>query len=161
MKERKIQIKYNEFGHGELNTRDKELVGFAFKAAKNAYAPYSKFRVGAAILLDDGTVVSGNNQENAAYPSGLCAERVALFYANANYPDKSVDSIVIVVIDSADKIVPHFVSPCGACRQVISETEMRYEHKIRILLVSANVIIEFDSIQDLLPFSFKQMDLKR
>ncbi|PLX09754.1 MAG: cytidine deaminase [Marinilabiliales bacterium] len=159
MKEREIQIRFNELKHEELNADDKHLMELAINAAKNAYAPYSNFRVGAAVLLDDGTIVSGNNQENAAYPSGLCAERVALFYANSNYPDNSVECITIVVIDSDDKIIPHLVSPCGSCRQVISETEMRYEKRIRILLVSEDIIMEFNSIQDLLPLSFNQKDL--
>lgn len=159
MKEREIQIKYNEFGHDELNAEDKKLVEIAIDAAKKAYAPYSHFRVGAAVLLDDGTVVSGSNQENAAYPSGLCAERVALFYANAKYPNKSVDCITIVVIDPEEKITSQLVSPCGSCRQVISETEMRYGKDIRLLLVSEKTIMEFKSIQDLLPLSFNQKDL--
>jgi cytidine deaminase len=159
MKEREIQIRYKEFGHDEISAEDKHLVEVALNAAKNAYAPYSHFRVGAAVLLSDGTVVSGNNQENAAYPSGLCAERVALFYANSNYPDKSVDCITIVVIDSENNIIPQLVSPCGACRQVIAETEMRYKKEIQILLVSKNTILEFKSIEDLLPLSFKQKDL--
>ncbi len=159
MKEREIQIKYNEFGHEELSAEDKHLVDVALDAARNAYAPYSNFRVGAAVLLDDGTIVSGSNQENAAYPSGLCAERVALFYANANYPDKSVDCITIVVIDPEDKIIPQATSPCGSCRQVISESEMRYDKNIRLLLVSEKTIMEFKSIQDLLPLSFNQKDL--
>ncbi len=159
MKEREIQINYREFGHDELGDSDKHLLDVALDAAKNAYAPYSNFRVGASVLLSDGTVVSGNNQENAAYPSGLCAERVALFYANSNYPDKSVECITIVVISPDNKIIDQAVSPCGSCRQVIAETEMRYKKEIRILLVSKNTILEFKSIEDLLPLSFKQKDL--
>ena len=159
MKEREIQIKYNEFGHDEISAEDKHLVKVALDAAKNAYAPYSHFRVGAAVLLENGTVVSGSNQENAAYPSGLCAERVALFYANSNYPDKSVNCITVVVIDSENNIIPQLVSPCGSCRQVISESEMRYDKNIRLLLVSEKTIMEFHSIQDLLPMSFNQQDL--
>jgi cytidine deaminase len=109
--------------------------------------------------LADGSLVMGNNQENAAYPSGLCAERVALFYANANYPSTSVDTICVVVIDKDDNVIPQSVSPCGSCRQVIAETEMRYKSDIRILLVSKDSILEFKSIKDLLPLSFSQQDL--
>ena len=159
MKNREIQIKFREFQQADLNSIDNNLVSKAVEAAKNAYAPYSHFRVGAAVLLADGSLVLGNNQENAAYPSGLCAERVALFYANANYPNTSVDTICVVVIDKDDNVIPQSVSPCGSCRQVIAETEMRYNSDIRILLVSKNSILEFKSIKDLLPLSFSQQDL--
>lgn len=159
MKNREIQIKFREFQQADLNSIDNNLVLKAVEAAKNAYAPYSHFRVGAAVLLADGSLVLGNNQENAAYPSGLCAERVALFYANANYPNTSVDTICVVVIDKDDNVIPQSVSPCGSCRQVIAETEMRYKSDIRILLVSKNSILEFKSIKDLLPLSFSQQDL--
>jgi cytidine deaminase len=159
MKNREIQIKFREFQQADLNSIDNNLVSKAVEAAKNAYAPYSHFRVGAAVLLADGSLVLGNNQENAAYPSGLCAERVALFYANANYPNTSVDTICVVVIDKDDNVIPQSVSPCGSCRQVIAETEMRYKSDIRILLVSKNSILEFKSIKDLLPLSFSQQDL--
>jgi cytidine deaminase len=159
MKNREIQIKFREFQQADLNSIDNNLVSKAVEAAKNAYAPYSHFRVGAAVLLADGSLVMGNNQENAAYPSGLCAERVALFYANANYPSTSVDTICVVVIDKDDNVIPQSVSPCGSCRQVIAETEMRYKSDIRILLVSKDSILEFKSIKDLLPLSFSQQDL--
>ncbi|MBN2776946.1 MAG: cytidine deaminase [Bacteroidales bacterium] len=159
MKNREIQIKFREFQQADLNSIDNNLVSKAVEAAKNAYAPYSHFRVGAAVLLADGSLVLGNNQENAAYPSGLCAERVALFYANANYPNTSVDTICVVVIDKDDNVIPQSVSPCGSCRQVIAETEMRYKSDIRILLVSKDSILEFKSIKDLLPLSFSQQDL--
>jgi len=159
MKDREIKIEYKELEYSDLTEIDKNLVEKALSAAKNAYAPYSNFRVGAAVLLENGVIVTGNNQENAAYPSGLCAERVALFYANANYPKSIVDSIVIVVIDQNDRIVPQTISPCGSCRQVIAETEMRYKNDIRILLVSEKHALEFSSISDLLPLSFNQQDL--
>ncbi len=156
MIEREIQIKYNELIHEELSDIDKQLVERAIKAAKLAYAPYSKFRVGASILLDNNNIVVGNNQENAAYPSGLCAERVALFYANANYSENSVKTIAIVVIDDKGLPTNQSVSPCGACRQVILESETRYNDKIKILLVAKSKVIEFKSIKDLLPLSFTQ-----
>ncbi len=159
MKNKEFNIKYKELQYEDLKEIDKTLISKALDAAKNAYAPYSHFRVGAAILLKDGLIVTGNNQENAAYPSGLCAERVALFYANANYPNTAVDSIIIVVIDHDDKIVPQTISPCGSCRQVIAETEMRYKSDIRIILASEKHILEFSSISDLLPLSFNQQDL--
>ncbi|MDD2635361.1 MAG: cytidine deaminase [Bacteroidales bacterium] len=159
MKDKEIHILYKELQYSDLNEIDIKLVSKALESAKNAYAPYSHFRVGASVLLEDGIIVAGNNQENAAYPSGLCAERVALFYANANYPNTTVNSIVVVVIDQDDNIVPQTISPCGSCRQVIAETEMRYKKNIRILLASKNHILEFKSILDLLPLSFNQKDL--
>ncbi|MDR2010986.1 MAG: cytidine deaminase [Bacteroidales bacterium] len=159
MKAKELNIKYKEFSFDELNSSDKKLIGFAVESAKNAYAPYSKFRVGAAVLLSDGTIIKGNNQENAAYPSGLCAERVAVFFANANYPDKAIDTLVVLSIDESGNIIEQNASPCGSCRQVIAETEMKYNNSIRILLVSQKTVLEFNSINDLLPFSFGKDNL--
>lgn len=159
MVERKIQIKFKEIKHEELESSDKNLVELAIDSAKTAYAPYSHFRVGAAVLLENGEIVKGSNQENAAYPSGLCAERVALFYANSVFPDTKVNTIVVVVIDSENQIIKQTASPCGSCRQVIAEAEMRFEKPIRMVLVSKESILIFDSIEDLLPLSFKQKDL--
>jgi cytidine deaminase len=159
MKEREILIKFKEFKPEELNPADKNLVDFAVQSAENAYAPYSHFRVGAAVLLSDGTVVRGNNQENAAYPSGLCAERVALFYANANYPEAAVNAVAVVVINPEGHVLKQSISPCGSCRQVMAETEMRFKTPIRILLASSDSVLVFDSVEDLLPLSFNQGDL--
>lgn len=159
MKERELLIKYTEFKPEELNSTDKNLVNVAIESAKNAYAPYSHFRVGAAVLLSNGIVVRGNNQENAAYPSGLCAERVAMFYANANYPDSAVEAVAVIVINPTGKVIEENISPCGSCRQVMAETEMRFKKPIRVLLASANSILVFNSIEDLLPLSFNQGDL--
>jgi cytidine deaminase len=159
MKEHELLIKYSELSIDELAASDKKLIDIAVESAKNAYAPYSKFRVGASVLLNDGTVIRGNNQENAAYPSGLCAERVAMFYANANYPNTSVNALAIVVINPEDEIIDENIAPCGSCRQVISETEMRFKKPVRILLVSKNSVLVFNSIEDLLPLSFNQGDL--
>jgi cytidine deaminase len=159
MKEREILIKFREFKPEELYHADKNLVDIAVQSAENAYAPYSHFRVGAAVLLSDGTVVRGNNQENAAYPSGLCAERVALFYANANYPEAAVKAVAVVVINPEGQVLKQSISPCGSCRQVMAETEMRFKTPIRILLASSHSVLVFDSVEDLLPLSFNQGDL--
>ncbi len=137
----------------ELPAKDGQLVNKAIEAAKNAYAPYSEFNVGAAVLLEDGKIVLGNNQENAAYPSGLCAERVALFYANANYPEQRVKSIAIVALKDG-KMVPSIVTPCGNCRQAMLETETRFEKPIRIIMGSKNGFWVVDKAQLLLPLSF-------
>jgi cytidine deaminase len=152
----KHEIKYERHSHYEvLSTVERELVFEAQNAMRQAYAPYSKFKVGAALLLTDGTIVKGNNQENIAYPSGLCAERVALFHAGANYSDSEVVSIVIV---AEGDLLQHedFVSPCGACRQVMLETECRQENPLRIILVGQKgQVVIFYSAQDLLPFAFR------
>lgn len=138
----------------ELPEEDKELVGKAYQASEKAYAPYSNFFVGASVLLEDGTIVLGNNQENAAFPSGTCAERTAVFYAGANYPDKKIKKIVVVAKgDFADP--DSLLSPCGGCRQVMLESEQRQNEPIEIILVSGNErTVRLKSVRDLLPFAF-------
>lgn len=138
----------------EFSLKDKALIEAAREAACRSYAPYSRFNVGAAVLLADGTIVTGNNQENAAYPSGLCAERTTLFWANSQYPHLSVDALAIAARnDSGELAVP--IPPCGACRQVILETERRYGAPIRIILFGTKecYLIE-DGIKALLPLCF-------
>jgi cytidine deaminase len=160
MKNHEINIRYKEFSYGELDSVDKKLLDSAVEAAKNAYAPYSHFRVGAAVLLDDGSIITGNNQENAAYPSGLCAERVALFYANSKYPQKTVVAVAIVAVNPEGEVLKGNVSPCGSCRQVMLETQTRYKNLIKIMLASDDAVLVFDSVEDLLPLNFSQDSLK-
>ena len=137
-----------------LQTRDISVVNKAFEAMEKAYAPYSKFKVGAALLLEDGQIIQGNNQENIAYPSGLCAERVALFHAGAQFPGIAVDLICIVAKGDLMPI-SQLLSPCGACRQVMLESENRQNKPIRIILVNQdNRTMCIDSVQHLLPFGF-------
>lgn len=150
-------IKVYEFD--ELNKADQSLMTAAMEATGRSYAPYSKFSVGAAALLANGTVVTGTNQENAAYPSGLCAERTTLFYANSQYPDQPVTTLAIAARTEKDFIdLP--IPPCGACRQVILETEKRYKHPVRILLYGKKAIYEVKSIGALLPLSFDASAMK-
>jgi cytidine deaminase len=138
----------------ELPPSDVELVNAAYAIAESAYAPYSAFKVGTAVQLQNGEVVLGSNQENIAYPSGLCAERVALFFAGANFPDQIVQTVAVVAKGDLlpfDKIL----SPCGACRQVMLETEIRQNRFFRIILVSQNEkTIILHSAINLLPFAF-------
>lgn len=151
-----------EYGADEaLRPDDSILLDQATVSLKNAYAPYSDFRVGAAVQLDSGKVVTGNNQENAAYPSGLCAERVALFHAKASYPDSVVKAIAITA-RSDNFSINHPVTPCGACRQVIAEVESRQNQPVRIIMKgqAGNTHI-VDGISNLLPFVFKEEKLKR
>lgn len=137
----------------ELSAADRTLMEAAMEATGRSYAPYSRFSVGAAARLADGTVVTGTNQENAAYPSGLCAERTTLFYANSQYPEQPVSTLAIAARTEKDFIdMP--IPPCGSCRQVILETEKRYKQPIRILLYGKKCIYEVRSISDLLPLSF-------
>lgn len=138
----------------ELSASDAALLSAAHKALHGAYAPYSKFKVGAAILLDSGECIIGSNQENASYPSGLCAERVAVFQAGARFPDEVIKTIAIVAVDAANKLqIP--AAPCGNCRQAIYEYESKQNKPIRILLQGGNgVIYECPSIASLLPLGF-------
>lgn len=129
------------------------LIDQAIGAANRAYARYSDFKVGAALLLANGVVITGNNQENAAYPSGLCAERVALFYANANYPDIPITKLVVLAYKN-NKLTEAPVTPCGSCRQVLLESEIRYDTPMTIIMVGESGIYKVSSAKDLLPLSF-------
>ena len=138
----------------ELPVQDQILVDRALEAMQAAYAPYSKFKVGASVRLDNDAVVTGSNQENSAYPSGLCAERVVLFHVGANYPKQAVQTLCIV---AEGDLIPSekLLSPCGACRQVMLETENRQNNKIRVIIVNQdNRALVLDSVIDLLPFGF-------
>lgn len=138
----------------ELSADVKNLMEQAVEIRKKAYAPYSKFRVGAAILLDNGKVVLGSNQENAAYPSGLCAERVAIFQAGAIYPDAKILKIAISAT-ADDKEMTEPIPPCGACRQSIAEYEFRQDLPIEIYFMAAvGKVYKSDSLKNLLPLMF-------
>ena len=152
MEEVSIKLNFKRLMTSELSRNDSILREAAISAANRAYAPYSHFNVGAAVLLNDGTVVEGNNQENIAYPSGLCAERVALFSAGATFPDKPVMALAIVAIKNG--VVQPSIAPCGGCRQVMIETEQRYGQPMRILLCGTDETILVASTQDLLPLFF-------
>lgn len=149
---KQIELEVELFRTEVLPAGDRKLYDAAIRAATRAYAPYSHFHVGAAVLLSNGTIVEGNNQENVSYPSGLCAERVALFSAGASFPDIPVVSLAIAAIK--DGIIQPSVSPCGGCRQVMLETEQRSGHPMRILLCGSEETIILPSSQCLLPFSF-------
>ncbi|HXB40377.1 MAG TPA: cytidine deaminase [Bacteroidia bacterium] len=141
-----------------LPAEDLKLLKEAERIAEEAYAPYSQFKVGAAVLLDNGQIITGNNQENAAYPSGICAERVALFYAAAQNKSAVIKSIAI----SCHSNSKDPVTPCGACRQVIAEYEQKQGKKIRLIMgfQGAKTYVA-QSIENLLPFMFGGKDLKK
>lgn len=152
MEEEKIELMFKRTKTETLSITDRKLRDSAINAAKRAYAPYSRFNVGAAVLLKDGAIVEGGNQENMAYPSGLCAERVALFAAGASFPEIPVEAIAIVAVKDGN--IQSSIAPCGGCRQVMLETEQRYGQPIRILLCGRDETILVSSAKDLLPLSF-------
>ena len=161
MEEKKIEISFTLAKAHELNKQEQQLVNNAKSALKLAYAPYSGFLVGASLLLENGEIVNGSNQENVAYPSGLCAERVALYYAGANYPDLKVKKIAISSKSKSYEITD-VVSPCGACRQVMAEYQQNQNENIRVLLHSPNgEVLITDSVEDLLPFMFNSEQLRK
>ena len=159
-KEKNISFTYKEYeSPEELGTEDQELILSAKEAAKLAYAPYSRFRVGAAIRLESGRIVHGSNVENAAFPSGICAERTAVAGAVSNYPDdKPVAMAIAAMTDEGLKA--ECISPCGNCRQVIAEEEMRTGKQIRIILCGRNKVQVVNSISLLLPLGFNLNNLR-
>lgn len=154
MKELNLNIPICIYQYDEMNEADRSLLDAACEATHRSYAPYSHFSVGAAALLADGTVVTGSNQENAAYPSGICAERTTLFYANSRYPDQPVVTLAIAARNERGKFLDEPIPPCGACRQVMLETESRHRHPMRILLFGKKGIYELQGVTSLLPLSF-------
>ena len=155
MQKRTYQLSAIEFEKiDELTETDQKLISEARIASELAYAPYSDFYVGAAVLLANGMVIKGNNQENSDFTDGLCAERVALFYAQANYPDVPIIAIAVSAKKKEGEIVP-LSQPCGSCRQVLVETEVRFKQPISIILDGNDKIMIFEDAQSLLPFAFK------
>ncbi|MCR5578178.1 MAG: cytidine deaminase [Prevotella sp.] len=140
----------------ELTPNEQHLLQLAIEATGRSYAPYSKFCVGAAVRLDNGIELAGSNQENAAYPSGLCAERTALFYAGAQYPDVPVRMLAIAARGTDGELTEEPTGPCGACRQVIIESETRADSPIRILLYGKKYVYVIDGIRPLMPLTFSE-----
>lgn len=156
MKELNLSIQILVKKEEELTPQELALVDEARRATYRSYAPYSQFSVGAAVELADGTIVSGSNQENAAYPSGLCAERTAVFYAGSRYPDQPIRRLCIVARDTEGQFLKRPISPCGACRQVLLEAEQRAGQPIEVMLYGTEEILVVQSIQDLLPIGFDE-----
>lgn len=157
-----IILNQNFEWHSDLKTLSKEDKGLILKAvkiSKKAHAPYSEFQVGSAVLLDNGIIVTGNNQENAAYPSGLCAERVALFYASSQYPGNKIKTIAITAKVKKGK-TKEPIPPCGACRQALVEYETKFKHDIRIIMTcETGKSYISSSASSLLPFTFEKNKL--
>lgn len=159
MKKKQLTIPVDVCTYDELTDIERTLIDLAKQATTTSYAPYSHFNVGAAILLDNDELVVGSNQENAAYPSGTCAERTAMFYANSRYPD-SRPVIMAIASYSNGAFTPFSISPCGACRQVLIEAEHRFDCDISILLYGDEAIYRLRSAKDLMPLAFTQDALK-
>lgn len=159
MAEKKINVTYQEYSSvEEMTLEDQALVAAALEAQKGSYSPYSDFQVGAALQLANGVIVKGANQENIAYPSGLCAERVAMFWAGANYPDVPMDTLAIAGSDHG-VLCESPASPCGSCRQVMAEYQKKYKHPLKIILVGSKRIRKFSCVEDLLPFIFDSLTI--
>lgn len=158
MQKKTVETTFTIYQFEELETSQQQLISKAKEQVNKAYAPYSGFHVGAAIELENGEIFAGSNQENSAYPSGLCAERVAMFYANAQFPDVAVKTLAIAAFTN-EKFLAIPVTPCGACRQVLLETEMRYEKDITILLYGTEEVYHIKNVKQLLPLCFEKSSL--
>lgn len=157
MKNLQIDTQYKTAVYDELCSEQKKLVDIARQATLRSYAPYSHFCVGAAILLDNGEIIAGSNQENAAFPSGTCAERTAAYYAHATFPEAKFTAIAIAARGTDSDWLSHPISPCGACRQTLLEYETLAGHNVEVLLVGKNEIFIIPSIKTLLPFAFEEI----
>ncbi len=140
----------------ELTDEEQSLIELAIEATSRSYAPYSHFHVGAALKLENGETFIGCNQENAAFPAGICAERTAIFAAGAQYPNQPVLMLAIAARNSEGELSAEPVSPCGTCRQVMIETETRFQHPVRILLYGSKYVYVLDGIKQLMPLSFTE-----
>ena len=155
MKEINLVTKIKVYSYNELSETDKNLVDLAKNATQRAYAPYSRFNVGAALLLENGAVITGSNQENVAFPSGTCAERTTCFYAHSSYPGVRFVKLAIAAFHNG-AFTPHPVSPCGACRQVLAEYEKLGGEKLEIILYGDKEIYVLSEVADLLPLIFDE-----
>ena len=154
MTEKEINIRFREYSTiEELPEEDRELAHAAVEAMKGSYAPYSKFNVGAALRLSNEIIVKGANQENNAYPSGLCAERTAMFWAGANYPDEAMLSIAIAG-GVMGRLAKAPATPCGACRQVMAQYQLKGGKPMSVIMVGDGQIWKFDKVDDILPLIF-------
>ena len=157
MTDKKVEILFKEFSSPEeMDSQDRELIEAAAQAQKSSYAPYSHFNVGAAVRLENGTIVKGSNQENAASPSGLCAERTAMFAAGAAYPGVAMVSLAIVAGPSYG-LCTEPATPCGACRQVMAEYQKIGGKPMSIILMGGDKIWKFERVEDVLPFIFNSI----
>ena len=156
MENKEITIKFQQIPLSELSPEDTALVNEAREATFRSYAPYSNFCVGAAILLSNGETIVGSNQENAAFPSGTCAERSACFYAHARYPEAKFLKIAVAARGTDGEFITDPVAPCGACRQALLEYETLAQAPVEVLLVGRDFIYRLPSVRSTLPFAFSE-----
>lgn len=157
MTEKHLSIDYKEYASAsEMSPKDQELVNAALEARAGSYSPYSHFQVGAALRLSSGRIIKGANQENAAYPAGLCAERTAMFAAGANYPGQTFETLAIVAADHGH-LLDEPATPCGNCRQVMAEYQNKCGKPMEVILIGAKRIWKFAKVDDLLPFIFDSL----
>ena len=156
MEQKEINIKYTVLKYAELTKEENDLLKEAKNKIKNSYSIYSHFKVACALLLDSENVVTGTNQENAAFPSGLCAERVAVFYAKSKFPNSTVKKALIVA-EQNGSVTEKPIAPCGACLQVLLETENRQKTPIELILVGKEEIYKIASVKDCLPLRFEKL----
>ena len=160
MSTKRLTINYEEFASpAEMSPEDQALIAACLEAQKGSYSPYSRFRVGAALKLENGVVIKGANQENVAYPSGLCAERTAMFAAGAIYPDVAFDTLAVAGSDKG-VLCESPASPCGACRQVMAEYQKKQGKPFKIILVGSKRIRKFHKVDDVLPFIFDSLKME-
>ena len=154
MTSKEIKIAYIEYESiDQLEAQDRKLAEAAIEATEGSYAPYSGFNVGAAVRLDNGEIIKGSNQENAAYPSGICAERTAMFYAAATYPENAIEAIAVTASQNGI-LCGYPATPCGACRQVMAQYQTKGGKPMAIILVGGKKIWKFDRVDDILPLIF-------
>lgn len=156
----KIEINLAEVTYEGLSAEDKTIVDAARKATYNSYSPYSHFSVGAALMLENGEIIIGCNQENAAYPVALCAERTAIFSSQAQYPGVPILTLAVAARNVEGQFLKQPVSPCGSCRQVMLEQEQRTGHDMRVILIGEERILIAQTARDLLPLSFVESDMR-
>lgn len=157
MTNKEIKITYSEYSSiDELSAQDRLVAEAAINATASSYAPYSGFNVGAAVMLEDGEIITGSNQENAAYPSGLCAERTAMFYAGAHRPDKAMLKIAIAGGQNG-VLCSNPATPCGACRQVMAQYQTKGGRPMEVILVGGERIWKFSKVDDILPLIFDSL----
>ena len=156
MKEIEVKPHIWEAQMDELTPEERSLIEQAIEGTNRSYSPYSLFHVGAALKLQNGATYIGCNQENAAFPAGICAERSAIFAAGAQYPDQPIVMLAIAARSREGEFTKEPVSPCGTCRQVLIETETRFQHPVRILLYGQRCVYVLDSIKQLMPLSFTE-----
>jgi cytidine deaminase len=156
MRELTIKSQIWEAQTDELSKKERELVKKAIDATERSYAPYSRFSVGAALMLRNGEVIIGCNQENAAFPAGICAERAAIYSAGAQYPDEPIMMLAIAARNDRGELQQEPVPPCGICRQVLLESETRFNQSVRLLLYGQSHVYIVDGVKELMPLSFTE-----